>query len=83
MAIKDLKEMTIAELEKQAKSLKIIALIFAILLVMLSCISVFVSIKESEFQPVSIMPIVLFPFLLILAGSIKKINSEIRSRNNL
>ena len=82
MSKKDLKEMTIAELEKQAKSLKIITLNFAILLVILSCISVFVSIKESEFQSVSIMPIVLFPFLLILAGSIKKVNAEIRNRNN-
>jgi uncharacterized membrane protein len=82
MAKKDLKELTITELEKQAKSLKTIALIFAILLVILSCFSVFVSLRNSEFQPVSIMPIVLFPFLLILAGSIKKINSEIRSRNN-
>jgi hypothetical protein len=82
MAKKDLKEMTIVELEKQAKSLKIIALIFAILLVALTCISVFISIKESDFQPVSIMPVVLFPFIFILAGSIKKINSEIRSRNN-
>jgi uncharacterized membrane protein len=82
MAKKDLKELAITELEKQAKSLKTIALIFAILLVILTCFSVFVSLRNSEFQPVSIMPIVLFPFLLILAGSIKKINSEIRSRNN-
>jgi len=82
MAKKDLKELTINELEKQAKSLKTIALIFGILLVILSCFSVFVSLRDSEFQPVSIMPIVFFPFLLILAGSIKKINSEIRSRNN-
>lgn len=82
MAKKDLKELTITELEKQAKSLKIIALIFGILLVILTCISVFVSIRESEFQNVSVIPIVLFPILLILAGSIKKINSEINSRNN-
>ena len=83
MAKKDLKELTITELEKQVKSLKIIVLFLAIVLMILSCISVFVSIRDSEFQPVSIMPIALFPILLILAGSIKKINSEIRSRNNL
>ena len=82
MAKKDLKELTITELEKQAKSLKTLSLIYAILLVILSCFSVFVSVRDSEFQTVSIMPIVLFPFLLILAGSIKKINSEIRSRKN-
>jgi len=82
MAKKDLKELTFTELEKQAKSLKTIALIYAILLMIITCFSVFVSVRDSEFQPMSIMPIVLFPFLIILAGSIKKINSEIRSRNN-
>ena len=82
MAKKDLKELTFTELEKQAKSLKTIALIYAILLMIITCFSVFVSVRDSEFQPMSIMPIVLFPFLIILAGSIKKINSEIRSRKN-
>ena len=82
MAKKDLKELTFTELEKQAKSLKTIALIYAILLMIITCFSVFVSVRDSEFQPMSIMPIVLFPFLIILAGSIKKINSEINSRNN-
>lgn len=82
MAQKDLKDLTIQELEKRAKSLKTFAMVFLIVLMILTCVSVFLAIKDSESHALIIIPIALFPFLLIMAGAIRKINSEISSRKN-
>ncbi len=81
MAKKALNEMTTTELKNQAKSIKTIAWFLFVMLLILVCVIIYLAIKDSEIRMLIVVPIALFPIIIALAGNLKKINSEIESRN--
>jgi len=81
MAKKELNEMTTTELKKQAQSIKIIGLFLLVMLLFLLCFSIYLLLKDSEIQSLIVIPIALLPIVIALASNLKKINSEIESRN--
>lgn len=81
MAKKELNEMTTAELKKQAQSIKVIGLFLLVMLLFILCFSIYLMINKDEIQTLIVIPIALLPVVIALAGNLKKINSEIESRN--
>ena len=81
MAKKALSEMTTTELNNQAKSIKTFAWFLFVMLLILICLIIYLSIRDSEIQTLIVVPIALFPIIIALASNLKKINSEIESRN--
>jgi len=81
MVKKALTEMTTTELKNQVKSIKTIAWFFFVILLILVCVIIYLSIKDSEIQMAIVVPIALFPIIIALASNLKRINSEIKSRN--
>ncbi len=80
MVKKELNQMTIEELRKQAKTIKTISWFLLITLLILFCLLLYQSFSESETQTAVVIPIALLPIVIILAGSYKKIKTEIERR---
>ena len=80
MPKKELNQMTIEELRKQAKTIKTISWFLLITLLVFFGLLIYQSFSESETQTAVVIPIALLPVVFILAGSYKKIKTEIGQR---
>jgi hypothetical protein len=83
MAQKQLKELTVDELKQRAKSIKIVTWFLVVMLLVLFCVTLYQSIRDGKIQTLLFVPIALFPIVLFNFVSIKKINSEVKSRSKL
>lgn len=74
-------KMTLDELNAKAKSLKSMTSIFSSLLLVMTFVGVFLSIRQG-FSVFSVLPVAFLPLLVININSIKKIKEEIQSRES-
>ncbi len=81
MAKKELNEMSTTELKKQAQSLKAVAWLLVVLLLIVFCYALYLTVRDREMQILIVIPVALFPIVLALAGNIKKTNAEIAGRD--
>lgn len=81
MASKPISEMTTAELQKTAKSLKIVVAILAGTMIVMTASCVYLFIKKG-FGPTTILPIVFLPLFTMNIANMKKIKAELLSRND-
>lgn len=77
---KDLKELSIKELNKQKSDLKTILIAFIVVLSLLCITLIYTYIKTNEFSALMIMPFALSPIVILNYNNYKRINQEIDSR---
>lgn len=78
-------KMTLEQLKVKAKMFKTVTSVFSGMLMVLVFVVVFLGIRQgfnTVFISLSIIPVALLPILLVNLNSIKKINDEIKSREN-
>lgn len=79
MAEKDLSKLSLEELEKQYKTLKIITSIFLLFLIIMTLCGVYLTFKKG-FSVFTVLPICFLPLTMVNITSLKKIKTEIDSR---
>ena len=80
MMHKNLNELSLEELMKQRKTLKLVSGIFIGVLIVLCLALLYKYLETKEFSALMIMPITLLPIAILNYANIKKIIKEINSR---
>jgi Na+-transporting methylmalonyl-CoA/oxaloacetate decarboxylase beta subunit len=76
-----LKELDTAALQTTYKSIKVIAGLFAGILIVLFVVAIYLTFKKG-FTPLIVVPIALMPILIIKVINIKNIKAELQSRQD-
>jgi hypothetical protein len=82
MKSKKLTELSLEELKKQQKTLKIVSGAFIGVLLALCMVLIYTYFKTKELTPLMIMPVALSPLAILNYLNIKKITKEINSRKH-
>jgi len=76
-----LSKMSLEELQKQEKSLKIATPILAVLLSVMFVSGIFLTSRQG-FSAFSVLPVAFLPLLIVNATNLKKVKAEIASRKS-
>ncbi len=80
MKNKKLNELSNEELLKNEKSLKVVTYMLAGAILVLFAAGIFLTFRKG-FSALSVIPIALFPIVILNLNSLKEIKTEIKSRN--
>jgi len=82
MADKKPEEMSLDELKTKEKSLKLAMGLFAGVLILLAAVGIYMAFSKKGSVVFTVLPVAFLPLLLGLSAQLKKIKTEIASRNS-
>jgi hypothetical protein len=82
MKSKNLSELSIEELIKQQKTIKTVTSVLAVMLFVLMLLGIWLAFQKPGFLVFIVIPFTLMPLLIFNITSLKKVNTELSSREN-
>ncbi len=76
----DYKNMTEEELRKQVKSMKTVVIVFTVLIVFSTVLSVYQLIRDDSFSPLTVSIFAILTFMFIYLRKLKEIKNELKNR---
>lgn len=83
MKSKNLTELSVEELLKQQKSIKVVTGMLAGMLILLLVIGIFLTFQKISFIAFVVIPIALLPIVFLNLATLKKIKQELNLRDNV
>ena len=83
MKSKNLTELSVEELLKQQKSIKVVTGMLAGMLILLLVIGIFLTFQKISFIAFVVIPIALLPIVFLNLATLKKIKQELNLRDNM
>jgi len=83
MKSKNLTELSVEELLKQQKSIKVVTGMLAGMLISLLVIGIFLTFQKISFIAFVVIPIALLPIVFLNLATLKKIKQELNLRDNM